>query len=130
MLDTDPALVEITSEVVSAYMAKNHVPLAEIPALIASIYAAFAGLGAPEPAAEPEKPVPTVPVRKSVTDDYLVSLEDGRHYKSLKRHLTGLGMTPADYRARWGLPGDYPMVAPASVSRPAPGGPSQSPAPR
>ena len=109
MPETDPALIEITSEVVSAYLANNHVPSAELPALIASVHDAFAGLGrAPEPAAEPEKPVPAVPVRKSVTEDYLVSLEDGKHYKALKRHLTTLGLTPAEYRAKWGLPADYP----------------------
>lgn len=111
---TDPALAEIASEVVSAYLAKNHIPPAELPSLITSVYSAFAGLGrAPAPAAEPEKPVPAVPIRKSVTDEYLVSLEDGKHYSTLKRHLTKLGLTPADYRAKWGLPADYPMTSPA-----------------
>ena len=115
MSDIDPAaLVEFTSEVVSAYLAKNHVPPAEIPALIASVHATFGALGrAPEPAAEPEKQAPAISIKKSVTDDYLISLEDGKRYKSLKRHLSGHGLTPAEYRAKWGLPGDYPMIAPA-----------------
>ncbi len=114
MPDTDPALVEVTSEVVSAYLARNHVTPAEIPGLIASVHGTFAGLGrAPTPAADPERPTPPVPIKKSVTDDHLISLEDGRRYKSLKRHLTKHGLTPAEYRAKWALPPDYPMVAPA-----------------
>ena len=115
MPDTDPTvLVEITSEVVSAYMAQNHVPPAEIPALIASVHATFAGLNKPSATdPEPEKPTPAVPVKKSVTDEHLISLEDGKRYRSLKRHLAVRGLTPAEYRAKWGLPADYPMVAPA-----------------
>ena len=105
---------EITSEVVAAYVAQNHVQVAELPKLIASVHEAFKNLGqpvAPEVATEPLKPA--VPVRKSVTDEYIISLEDGRKMKSMKRYLARLGMTPADYRAKWGLPHDYPMVAPA-----------------
>ncbi len=120
MTDTDAAashqtsLVEMTSEVVAAYIGKNHVQPSELPALIASVHAAFDNLGKPpvvEAAAEPLKPA--VPIRKSVTDDYIISLEDGRKFKSMKRYLGILGMTPADYRAKWGLPHDYAMVAPA-----------------
>jgi predicted transcriptional regulator len=69
-------------------------------------------LSAPAPAPEAAKPVPAVPIKKSVTPDYLISLEDGRRYKSLKRHLSGHGLTPAEYRRKWGLSNDYPMVAP------------------
>ena len=108
------SLVEMTSEVVAAYIGKNHVQPSELPALIASVHAAFGSLGKPlvvEAAAEPLKPA--VPIRKSVTDDFIISLEDGRKFKSMKRYLSGLGMTPAEYRAKWGLPHDYPMVAPA-----------------
>ena len=114
---TDPmntTLAEVTSEVVAAYVAKNHLQPSELPNLIASVHAAFDGIGkpiAPEVPAEPLKPA--VPVKKSVTDDYIISLEDGRKLKSMKRYLAGLGMTPADYRTKWGLPVDYPMVAPA-----------------
>ena len=68
---------------------------------------------APEAAPGPDKPVPPVSIRKSLTDDYLISLEDGKQYQSLKRHLAGRGLTPADYREKWGLPHDYPMVSPA-----------------
>lgn len=115
MSDKAPvALVEITTEVVSAYLARNHVPPAEIPTLIAAVHATFATIGEPEAAAaEPEKRAPAVPVKKSVTDEFIISLEDGRKLKSLKRYLAGLGMTPGEYRAKWGLPNDYPMVAPA-----------------
>ena len=112
------ALVEMTSELVAAYVAKNSVPVAELPALIVSIHGALGGLGKPaqpEVTAEPLKPA--VPIRKSVTDDYIISLEDGRKLKSMKRYLSGLGMTPADYRAKWDLPGDYPMVAPAYAAQ-------------
>lgn len=114
MSDADPiALIAVTSEVVSAYLARNHVLAAEIPALIASVHAALAGLGeAPEPATvEPNRPVPAVSIRKSVTDEYLISLEDGKRYAALRRHLTKLGMTPDTYRAKWGLPPSYPMVS-------------------
>lgn len=115
MSDIDPAaLVEITSEVVSAYLVQNHIPAAEIPTLIASIHRTFSELGKElQPTAEPEKLTPAVPIKKSVTDEYLISLEDGKRYKSLKRHLAGHGLTPAEYRVKWGLPGDYPMIAPA-----------------
>ena len=105
---------EITSEVVAAYVAQNHVQIAELPKLIASVHEAFKSLGQPvaaETASEALKPA--VSIKKSITDEYLISLEDGRKLKSMKRYLSGLGMTPADYRAKWGLPHDYPMVAPA-----------------
>lgn len=86
-------------------------PHAELPELIALVHAAFAGVGTPEPEAPP---IPAVPVKKSIQDDHLVCLEDGKKMKMLKRHLaTAYGMTPEDYRAKWGLPSDYPMSAPA-----------------
>ena len=115
----DAELVELTTGVVAAYVARNHVRSAEMPALIASVHQALASLGQadePEVTAEPLKPA--VPVKKSVTDDYIISLEDGRKFKSLKRYLaTSHGMTPDDYRAKWGLPKDYPMVAPAYAAK-------------
>ena len=81
--------------------------------LISTVHASLVGLGkAPEAAPEPAKLVPPVSIKKSVTDDYLISLEDGKQYQSLKRHLAGRGLTPAQYREKWGLPHDYPMVAP------------------
>lgn len=107
-------LIEMTADLIAAYVSKNHVRAAELPELISTVHASLAGMGS-EPVAEPEpdKPVPPVSIRKSITDDYLISLEDGKHYRSLKRHLSVRGMTPDEYRAKWGLPRDYPMVAPA-----------------
>lgn len=102
-------LVALAGSIVSAYVARNSVPLAELPGLIASTHAALVGLGAPVPVEE--KPVPPVPIRKTVTPDHLISLEDGKPYKSLKRHLTTRGLTPEEYRRKWSLPHDYPMVA-------------------
>ena len=114
----DPDLVEMTAELVSAYVAKNSVPVADLPALIVSIHGALGGLGKPSrPEVTAEPPKPAVPVKKSITDEYIISLEDGRKLKSMKRYLSGLGMTPADYRAKWGLPADYPMVAPAYAAK-------------
>ncbi len=99
-----------TADVVAAYVSHNSVPAADLPGLIGSVYAALSKLGAlAEP--EPVRPVPPVPVRKTVTPDHIISLEDGRPYKSLKRHLTTRGLTPDEYRRKWGLPHDYPMVA-------------------
>jgi predicted transcriptional regulator len=111
-------LADITSELVAAYVTQNHVQPSELPALIASIHATLSNLGkAPAPEASAEPPKPAVPVKKSITDEYLISLEDGRKLKSMKRYLAGLGMTPAEYRAKWGLPSDYPMVAPAYAAK-------------
>ena len=109
---------DLTAELVSAYVSRNSVPVAELPALIHSVHQSLAGLGsvpAPEPAAEPLKPA--VSVKKSITDEFIISLEDGRKLKSMKRYLAGLGMTPDEYRAKWGLPKDYPMVAPGYAAQ-------------
>ena len=112
------ALAEMTSELVAAYVSKNHIQVSELPNLISSVHAAFGGLGKPEaPSVEPTKLVPPVSIKKSITDEYLVSMEDGKRYKSLKRHLSTYGLTPAEYRAKWGLPGDYPMVAPSYAAK-------------
>jgi predicted transcriptional regulator len=106
-------LVELTADIAAAYLSANTVPAADLPSLIQTIHAALSGVtsGAPAPASEPQKPA--ISVKKSITPDYLISLEDGKKYKSLKRHLrTKYNMTPDDYRSKWGLPKDYPMVAP------------------
>jgi predicted transcriptional regulator len=95
---------------VSAYVSHNSVSPSDLPSIIQSVYASFLGLGAPTTPVE-SKPVPAVPIKKSVTPDYIISLEDGRKFKSMKRSLAKLGMTPAEYRTKWGLPSDYPMVA-------------------
>ena len=101
----------LTADVVAAYVSHNSVRTADLPDLIASVHRAMQGLSAP-PQAEPEKRQPPVSIKKSITPDFLISLEDGRRYKSLKRHLKGRGLTPEQYREKWGLSRDYPMVAP------------------
>ncbi|PXA82890.1 MucR family transcriptional regulator [Caulobacter sp. D4A] len=111
-MEEDIPLVELTASIVAAFVGGNAVPTAEMPALIRSVHAALSAVGAPE-AAAPEPKEPAVPVRRSVTPDYIVCLEDGRRFKSLKRHLrTQYDLSPEDYREKWGLPSDYPMVAP------------------
>jgi predicted transcriptional regulator len=104
-------LVSLTADVVSAYVAKNPLPTSALPEVIAQVHQALSALSAPK--VEPQAPlVPAVPIKKSVTLDYIVSLEDGRKFKSMKRYLGLLGMTPDQYRQKWGLPRDYPLVAP------------------
>lgn len=106
-------LVELTAEIASAYVSNNRVAPNEIAALIASIHSSLGTLGTAQ-AAEPEPValVPAVPIKKSVTADYIICLEDGKQFKSMKRHLaTKFGMSPDEYRRKWGLPSDYPMVA-------------------
>ncbi len=103
---------ELVAEIVAAFVSHNSLPVAELPGLIASVDTALRGLAGRAPtAAETEKPTPAVPIKKSITPEYLICLDDGMQFKSLKRHLATLGMTPDEYRAKWGLPGDYPMVA-------------------
>jgi predicted transcriptional regulator len=108
---TQQELAKLTSDIVSAYVTNNKVASTELPDVIASVHSALRGLDG-EKQREPEKLVPMVPIKKSITPDHLISLEDGRRYKSLKRHLSGRGLTPAQYREKWGLAKDYPMVAP------------------
>ena len=105
-----PDTVTLAAEIVSAYVTKNPVPRTNLPGLIGSVHAALQNAGQPAPQPE-EKPIPAVPIRKSITPDHLVSLIDGKPYKSLKRHLSGHGLTPEQYRERFGLARDYPMVA-------------------
>jgi predicted transcriptional regulator len=111
---TTPDSVELAAEVVAAYVSNNPVPSSGLSALILSVHAAVESLGkAPEKALAPtETKAPAVPVRKSVAPDYLICLEDGKKFKSLRRHLRLLGLSPEQYREKWGLPPDYPMVAP------------------
>jgi predicted transcriptional regulator len=113
MTETNDFQIELTADVVAAYVKNNPVPVSELPALIASVAASLNCLvnGGAAPVEEPQKPA--VSVKKSVTPDYIISLETGKRFKSLKRHLmTSYGMTPDEYRAKWNLPCDYPMVAP------------------
>ena len=107
------SLIELVSQIVSAYVAHNPVPVAELPRLIERVHATLSEIDG-APAAEPKSELkPAVPVRKSVTDDHIVCLEDGKKFKSLKRHLrTRYDMSPEEYREKWNLAPDYPMVAP------------------
>jgi predicted transcriptional regulator len=105
-------LIEITTDVVAAYLARNHVSAGDLPLLLASVHAAFAGLGQSPSSAEPEASKLTPrQIRKSIRPDALISFEDGKPYKTLKRHLAKFGLSPEEYRAKWGLPWDYPMTA-------------------
>lgn len=110
-------LAEITASIVGAYVANNPVPVAELPAVIASVASSIGKICQISPDAAPEPQKPAVPIKKSVTSDYLISLEDGKKYQTLKRHLGRLGLTPDQYRVKWGLPSNYPMTAPAYTER-------------
>lgn len=106
-------LIELSSEIVAAYVGHNALSAADLPKLIAEVYAALKALGTTQMAVELEQPKPAVTVRRSITPDYLICLEDGKKFKSLKRHLmTHHQLTPQQYREKWSLPVDYPMVAP------------------
>ena len=102
--------VELTGDIVSAYVAANNIQRSELPGLIADVHSALTNLG--KPASESVKAEPPVPIKQTIKPDYIISLEDGRRYKSMKRHLTSRGITPDQYRTKWGLRPDYPMVAP------------------
>ena len=108
MATSDP--IELATEILAAFVANNAVPRADLPALFEGLHAALKRLADGGEIAPPvvEPPTPVVPVRKSVTPDYLICLDDGRRFKSLRRHLTALGMTPEQYRQKWNLPSDYP----------------------
>ena len=110
---TATGATELTAQIVSAYLSNNAASIADLPNIIRSVHLALSNATTPVPAPVAEKLVPAVPVKKSVTADYIVCLEDGKKLKMLKRHLrSAYNMTPDEYRARWGLPPDYPMVAP------------------
>lgn len=111
--NSDSELVEIAADIVSAYVSNNSLSRSELIVLISDVHEALrkTALGQSEPEPEPLKPA--VPVKKSVTPDYIICLEDGKKFKSLKRHLrTHYDLSPEEYREKWGLPNDYPMVAP------------------
>ena len=116
-----PDMAEITSltaEVVASYVAHHTVSATDLPGLIATVGKELAGLTQPEAGPELEKPTPAVPIKRSVTPEYIICLEDGKKLKMLKRHLkTRYDMTPDEYRQRWGLKDDYPMVAPSYAAQ-------------
>ena len=110
---SDPELVELTARIVSAYVSNNTIVASDLPQLINETHAALSRATGNSIQPEREELKPKVPIRKSVMPDYIICLEDGKKFKSLKRHLSvHFGLTPDEYRAKWGLPADYPMVAP------------------
>ena len=114
-LPNTPNRIDLAAEIVSAYVANNTVSASDLPALISSVHQALAATAQPtlgEPAIPEQTRAKPAEIKRSITPDHLISFEDGQRYKSLKRHLTKRGLTPAEYRAKWGLPADYPMVAP------------------
>ncbi|HEY1364136.1 MAG TPA: MucR family transcriptional regulator [Xanthobacteraceae bacterium] len=107
------SFIELTATIVSAYVSNNSVPSTELPALIGQVHSALTRVSSGNSEAPSEPPRPAVSLKRSITPDYIVCLEDGKKFKSLKRHLrTQYKMTPEQYREKWGLPPDYPMVAP------------------
>ncbi|MCX8133241.1 MAG: MucR family transcriptional regulator [Roseococcus sp.] len=110
---TGTDLLGLTAEIVAAHVSNNPVSITDLPALITEVHRTLAALGTATAPPEPEKKAPAVPIKKSITPDYLICLEDGKKLKMLKRHLqTAYGLSPEQYREKWGLPADYPMVAP------------------
>ena len=113
MADNTSTFIELTASIVSAYVSNNSVPASDLPALISQVHAALTRILRGQGEAPSEGPKPAVSVKKSITPEHLVCLEDGKKFKSLKRHLrTRYNMTPEQYREKWGLAPDYPMVAP------------------
>lgn len=113
-------LLDMTTAIVSAYVSRNDLAAGEVAGLIRSVHTSLAGLNAPEApvAPPPEKARPAVPISRSIGEDFIICLEDGKKLKMLKRYLrTNYNMTPEEYRKKWNLPGDYPMVAPAYAKR-------------
>ncbi len=106
--------IKLAAEIVAAFVSYNPLPKSELPALIEAVQTAVGKLAKAPESSPPhlEAKAPAVPVRKSVAPDYLICLEDGKRFKSMRRHLTQLGLTPEQYREKWNLPSDYPMVAP------------------
>ena len=104
--------INVAAEIVAAFISYNSVPMSEVPNLIESVHAAISQVGGLRQEVAPAvDPYPAVSIRKSVTPDYLICLDDGKRYQSLRRHLAALGMTPEQYRTKWRLPPDYPMIA-------------------
>ncbi|MBH0237108.1 MucR family transcriptional regulator [Methylobrevis albus] len=107
------AVIDLAAEIVAAYVSNNTVPASELPSLIFEVVGALNRVHGGPVESEPEPVKPAVPLKKSVTPDYIICLEDGKKFKSLKRHLrTHYNLSPEEYREKWGLPADYPMVAP------------------
>ena len=114
-MQTEANLVSLSADIVSAYVSNNNVQPGDIAPLLSGVHAALTNIG--KAPAEAVKREPPVPINRTIKGDHIISLEDGKPYKSLKRHLTGRGLTPAQYREKWGLRPDYPMVAPEYSKR-------------
>jgi predicted transcriptional regulator len=113
MTGPDNDLIDLSTEIVSAYVSHNALSVNDLPKLIADVHAALKGLKSAVPQVTAEELKPAVPVKKSIGADFIICLEDGKKFKSLKRHLrTHYDLSPEEYREKWGLPADYPMVAP------------------
>ena len=111
---TDNDLIDLSADIVCAYVSHNALSVTDLPKLIADVHAALRGLGSAPAAEAAEELKPAVPIKKSIAADYIICLEDGKKFKSLKRHLrTHYNLSPEEYREKWGLPADYPMVAPS-----------------
>ena len=111
-------ILALTTEIVASFVGNNAVATTDLPTLIASVFQALSAIGQAEPEKAAEAPTPAVPIKKSVQQDFIICLEDGKKLKMLKRHLaTRYNMSPEDYRRRWGLAKDYPMVAPAYAAQ-------------
>ena len=112
-MDDKSEIIEMTADIVAAYVGANSVSAGDLPSLIQSVHRALSGISSGAEAAEAAPKEPAVPIRRSITPDFLICLEDGRKFKSLKRHLrTKYNMSPDEYRSKWNLSKDYPMVAP------------------
>jgi len=111
-LTDSPDRVSLAADIVAAYVSNNSVPTDDLANLIHAVHTALTKLGAVTAVPEPEALVPKISIRKSITPDFLICLDDGKKFKSLKRHLSNLGLTPDQYRKKWSLPDNYPMVAP------------------
>ncbi|AQS90869.1 MucR family transcriptional regulator [Gluconobacter albidus] len=115
---SNTGLLELTARIVAAQASRGSLEAEALPTLIRQVYDALSKAGVPEEAPQPERPQPAVPVKRSVFPDYIICLEDGKKLKMLKRHLqSAYDMTPEQYRERWGLPADYPLVAPNYAQR-------------
>jgi len=109
----DSNVIELTSDIVAAYVSNNTIAPGDLPGLIQKVHESLTNIKNPAAAVDEKPLTPAVPIKKSIMPDYIICLEDGKKFKSLKRHLrTQYNMTPEEYRAKWGLPNDYPMVAP------------------
>lgn len=106
-------LLSLTTEIVASFAGNNPIATTDLPTLISAVFTALNNVGKDQVEEAPEAPVPAVPIKKSIRPDYIICLEDGKKFKSLKRHLrTHYNLSPEEYREKWGLPADYPMVAP------------------